>query len=170
MDMFTLYLRLTLPMMWAPARCLGNRFTPLKQGTQLHTCLWKCIPCAPGVALPMTRAPNKRERMGPFGHQRWSVPDSLDTVSQVTPGNGCVGWLCMQRTVLTSISALTRCVLMKDLFWSWQVGFPTPLRARESVMKQLQVPPESSKNVTREKLGEGRGTGAWLRFLLYNLL
>ena len=55
--------------------------------------------------------------------------------SQVSSSNGHVGWVRVQRAGLLSISALIKHILVKDLLHSWQVGFPTPMRVRESVMK-----------------------------------
>lgn len=79
---------------------------------------------------------------------------------RLSPGDSTVGWLC----VLPSILMLMWCDLMKDLLHCWQVGFPTAMRARESILKTIPVPSESSKNVTGEKLGGGKGTGASLGF------
>ena len=92
------------------------------------------IPC-PEAGLTNNQRTKQRRRKGPFEHQGRSVPDSLDTVSQVSPGNGHVGWLCVQKATLPSISVLTKHVLMKDFFHNRQVVSPTLTRAWESVMQ-----------------------------------
>ena len=149
---------------------------------------------------------NKGEGIGPLGHQGWSFPDSLDPMSQMSPGDKAAVpstwrgrntflkrfyfylflergegrekererntnvWVPFMRPLLGTWPATQACALtgnrsgdplvwtsnplvcrpalnplshtsqsdkthVKDLFYSWEVDFPTPTRARESVMK-----------------------------------